>query len=36
LDAYIVPGAGHDLDAFRSSQQTFNVSMTWIAAKVPA
>ena len=36
VDAYIVNGAGHDLDAFRSSQQTFAVSTTWLEAKVPA
>lgn len=36
LDAFIVPGAGHDINAFRSSQQTFDLSMTWLAAKVPA
>jgi pimeloyl-ACP methyl ester carboxylesterase len=36
LDAYIVNGAGHDLNAFRSSQQTFAASMSWLLNKVPA
>lgn len=36
VDAYIVNGAGHDLNAFRSSQQTFSVSMNWLETKLPA
>lgn len=36
MDAHIVQGAGHDLNAMYSSQQTFNAVTQWLTQKVPA
>ncbi len=36
LDAAIIPDAGHDLNAFRSSQRTFSTAMDWVTDKVSA
>jgi pimeloyl-ACP methyl ester carboxylesterase len=36
LEAAIIPEAGHVLNNFRSSQQTFDASMYWLSGKVPA
>lgn len=36
IDAHIVEGAGHDLNAFRSSQETFGVSMDWLSGVMPS
>ncbi|NMH98287.1 alpha/beta fold hydrolase [Pseudonocardia acidicola] len=36
IDAHITEGAGHDLNAFRTSQESFAASMDWLSGKVPA
>lgn len=36
VDAHITAGAGHDLNAFRSSQESFTAAQNWIAGKVSA
>ncbi|MHA6792345.1 alpha/beta fold hydrolase [Pseudonocardia bannensis] len=36
IDAHITPDAGHDLNAFRSSQESFGAAMEWLSGKVPA
>lgn len=36
IDAYIVDGAGHDLNAFRSAQETFGASMDWLSEVMPS
>ena len=36
IDAHIVRGAGHDLNAMYSSQQTFNTVTQWLTQKVPS
>lgn len=36
VDAYIVDGAGHALNAVRSSQETFAATMKWLKKNVPA
>lgn len=35
LDAAVMPEAGHDLNAFRSSQQSFAAAMSWLTRTVP-
>lgn len=35
LEAAVIPGAGHDLNAFRSSRQSFSAAMDWITRAVP-
>lgn len=34
--AHITPGAGHDLNAFRSAQESFTAAQRWIASQVRA
>jgi len=36
IDAYIVDGAGHDLNAFRDAQETFGASMNWLSGVMPS
>ncbi len=36
IDAHITPRTGHDLNAFRSSQESFDAAMEWVQDKVPA
>lgn len=36
IDAHIVDGAGHDLNAFRSAQETFGASMDWLRKVMPS
>jgi pimeloyl-ACP methyl ester carboxylesterase len=36
IDAHIAPRTGHDLNAFRSSQESFEAAMGWVRGKVPA
>jgi pimeloyl-ACP methyl ester carboxylesterase len=36
LEAAIIPEAGHVLNAFRSSQETFDAAMDWLSGTVPA
>ncbi|WP_214366493.1 alpha/beta fold hydrolase [Pseudonocardia sp. H11422] len=36
IDAHITPDTGHDLNAFRSSQESFGAAMDWLDEKVPA
>ena len=36
LEAAVIPDAGHDLNAFRSSQETFGTAMEWLSGVVPA
>lgn len=36
IDAFIVDGAGHDLNAFRSAQETFGASMNWLSGVMPS
>lgn len=36
VDAHITPGAGHALNAFRSSQESFTAAQRWLTSKVLA
>jgi pimeloyl-ACP methyl ester carboxylesterase len=36
IEAHITEGAGHDLNAFRSSQESFGAAMEWLARTMPA
>jgi len=35
VDAVLIPGAGHDLNAFRQAPEVFKASMAWVLGKVP-
>jgi pimeloyl-ACP methyl ester carboxylesterase len=35
IDAVLIPGVGHDINAFRAAPIAFKAAMTWVLGKVP-